>query len=176
MNQAPMVQRNAVGSAPAEVHRQSRLAKISEFLAFKLGTEEYCIDILSVQEIRSYEAPTRMVNAPNFIKGVVDLRGTIVPIVDMRLKFNLPSVTYDSLTVVIVLNVGSHVVGMVVDGVSDVVSLTPGELRPAPGFTGTIDNDHVLAIGSVEDRMLIVLDIEQLMTSSDIGLTKQNTH
>jgi purine-binding chemotaxis protein CheW len=156
--------------------RRMRLAGMSEFLAFKLGTEEYCIDIHRVQEIRSYEVPTRLVNAPDFMKGVVNLRGSIVPIVDMRLKFDLPLATYNSLTVVIVLNVGARVIGMVVDGVSDVVSLCPEALLPAPGFAAKIDSDCVLAIGSVMDRMLIVLDIEQLMLGPAIGLTNQSTH
>ena len=161
---------------PGAVARQSRLSSMSKFLVFKLGTEEYCIDILRVQEIRSYVIPTRVVEAPDFVKGVVNLRGVIVPIVDMRLKFALPVVTYDSLTVVIVLNVGARVVGMVVDGVSDVVSLSADELLPAPGFAAKIDNGHVLAIGSVQERMLIVLDIEQLMLSSVIGLDNRSSH
>lgn len=146
-----------------------RLAAMSKFLAFKLGAEEYCIDILRVQEIRSYIAPTLLVDAPDFIKGIVNLRGVIVPIVDMRLKFGLPLATYDSLTVVIVLNVGSQVVGMVVDGVSDVVSFAPDELLPTPAFTATIDSTHVLAIGSIRDRMLIVLDVEEFMTTQLSG-------
>ena len=107
---------------------------LREFLAFKLGAEEYGIDILRVQEIRSYEEPTRIANAPGFIKGVVNLRGVIVPIVDMRIKFNLESVNYDSFTVVIVLNIAGRVVGMVVDAVSDVITLTPEQLRPVPEF------------------------------------------
>lgn len=146
---------------------------IQEFLAFKLGNEEYGIDILRVQEIRSYEAPTRMANAPSFIKGVINLRGVIVPIVDMRLKFNLEQVDYNDFTVVIVLNIGKHVVGMVVDGVSDVITLSSGQLRPVPDFSSAISSDHVMAIGSVEDRMLILLDIEKLMTSADMGLVAQ---
>jgi len=148
----------------------SAVTSIREFLAFKLGDEEYGIDILRVQEIRSYEQPTHMANTPDFIKGVVNLRGVIVPIIDMRIKFKLAQVNYDGFTVVIVLNIGHQVVGMVVDGVSDVISLTPAQLRPAPEFAATIGNDHVLAIGSIEDRMLILLDIEQLMSSPEMGL------
>ncbi len=144
--------------------------KLREFLAFKLGSEEYGIDILRVQEIRSYEEPTRIANAPPFIKGVVNLRGVIVPIIDMRLKFNLEQSNYDSFTVVIVLNIGSRVVGMVVDAVSDVITLTPDQLRPVPEFNSTIASDHLLAIGAVEDRMLILVDIEKLMTSAEMGL------
>lgn len=143
-----------------------------EFLAFKLGAEEYGIDILRVQEIRSYEEPTRIANAPPFIKGVVNLRGVIVPIVDMRLKFNLEQARYDSFTVVIVLNIGQRVVGMVVDAVSDVITLQPEQLRPVPEFNSTISSDHLLAIGVVDERMLILVDIEKLITSPEMGLVE----
>ena len=148
---------------------------LREFLAFKLGAEEYGIDILRVQEIRSYEEPTRIANAPPFIKGVVNLRGVIVPIIDMRMKFNLEQANYDDFTVVIVLNIGSRVVGMVVDAVSDVITLQPDQLRPVPEFNSTIASDHILAIGAVENRMLILVDIEKLMTSSEMGLIEQST-
>ena len=143
---------------------------LREFLAFKLGDEEYGIDILRVQEIRSYEQPTRIASAPAFIKGVVNLRGVIVPIVDMRLKFNLASASYDSFTVVIVLNIGSRIVGMVVDAVSDVITLTPEQLRPVPEFNSAIAADHLLAVGSIDERMLILIDIEKLMSAAEMGL------
>jgi len=143
---------------------------IREFLAFKLGHEEYGIDILRVQEIRSYLQPTRMANAPAFVKGVINLRGVIVPIIDMRIKFELAQVNHDTFTVVIVLNIGTRVVGMVVDGVSDVITLTPEQLRPVPEFSSTIGSNHVLAMGSIEERMLILLDIEKLMSSAEMGL------
>ena len=152
----------------------SAVTSLREFLAFKLGAEEYGIDILRVQEIRSYEAPTRIANAPAFIKGVVNLRGVIVPIVDMRIKFNLELVNYDSFTVVIVLNIAGRVVGMVVDAVSDVITLTPEQLRPVPEFNSAIEADHLLAIGAIDDRMLILVDIEKLMRSSDMGLVEQS--
>jgi purine-binding chemotaxis protein CheW len=149
---------------------------LREFLAFKLGAEEYGIDILRVQEIRSYEAPTRIANAPSFIKGVVNLRGVIVPIVDMRIKFELDAVNYDSFTVVIVLNIAGRVVGMVVDAVSDVITLTPEQLRPVPEFNSSIEADHLLAIGAIDDRMLILVDIEKLMTSPEMGLVGEAAH
>jgi purine-binding chemotaxis protein CheW len=147
---------------------------LREFLAFKLGAEEYGIDILRVQEIRSYEEPTHIANAPAYLKGVVNLRGVIVPIIDMRMRFNLEQVGYDCCTVVIVLNIGRRVIGMVVDGVSDVITLTPGQLRPVPEFNSTIQSDHLLAIGSVNDRMLILIDIEKLMSSAELGLVEQS--
>ncbi|MBA3057132.1 MAG: chemotaxis protein CheW [Gammaproteobacteria bacterium] len=162
------------GASPAQAaSSKAAIASITEFLAFKLGTEEYGIDILRVQEIRSYEEPTRFANTPAFIKGVINLRGVIVPIIDMRLKFNLGEANYDHLTVVIVLNIGKQVVGMVVDGVSDVITLTPDQLRPVPEFSSAIDSDHLMAIGAIENRMLILLDIEKLMTSAEMGLVAQ---
>ncbi|MBT3068840.1 chemotaxis protein CheW [Rhodoferax sp. U11-2br] len=146
---------------------------ISEFLAFKLGEEEYGMDILRVQEIRSFERPTRMANAPEHILGVVNLRGVIVPIVDMRIKFQLNPVNYNTFTVVIVLNIGARVVGMVVDGVSDVITLSPEQLRPVPELSSAIGSDHLLAIGSLENRMLILIDIEKLMSSPEMRLVTQ---
>ena len=160
-------------TAPAHAATAQAATSLREFLAFKLGTEEYGIDILRVQEIRSYEEPTRIANAPAFIKGVVNLRGVIVPIVDMRLKFNLEQARYDSFTVVIVLNIGNRVMGMVVDAVSDVITLTPEQLRPVPEFNSTIESDHLLAIGAIDQRMLILVDIEKLMSGAEMGLVEQ---
>jgi purine-binding chemotaxis protein CheW len=153
-----------------------RAGRPGEYLAFKLDREDYGIDILCVQEIRSYEAPTRMANAPDFIKGVVNLRGVIVPIIDMRIKFGQPEPRYDHLTVVIVINVGNLVLGMVVDGVSDVVSLTADQLRPVPEMSASIISDHIQAIGDLQGRMLILLDIEALMTSAESGLVSPSVH
>ena len=144
----------------------------NEFLTFKLGSEEYGIEILKVQEIRCYEAVTHIANAPEFIKGVVNLRGIIVPIVDMRIKFKLGSVTYDETTVVIILNIANRVVGMVVDGVSDVTTLKPEEIRPAPEFGSGLDVKYLQGLGTVDDRMIILLDIEKLMTSRDMELVE----
>ncbi|NCN71344.1 MAG: chemotaxis protein CheW [Rhodoferax sp.] len=141
-----------------------------EYLTFKLDQEEYGIDILKVQEIRGYEPPTRIANAPAFIKGVVNLRGTIVPIVDMRLKFNCESAKYDSFTVVIILNLHHRIAGIVVDSVSDVMQLAPENLRAAPEVESVIDSDSVIGLGSLGERMLILLDIEKLMSGDDMGL------
>ena len=149
----------------------------SEYLTFTLGKEEYGIDILKVQEIRGYEAVTKIANAPDFIKGVVNLRGTIVPIVDMRIKFNLGEANYDQFTVVIVLNVARRVVGMVVDGVSDVIALGPEQVRPAPDFSSTtFDTKYITGLGTVDQRMLILVDIEKLMSGADMALIEQSAH
>jgi purine-binding chemotaxis protein CheW len=141
-----------------------------EYLTFRLDKEEYGIDILKVQEIRGYEPPTRIANAPSFIKGVVNLRGTIVPIVDMRLKFNCAQAQYDSFTVVIILNLRQRIVGIVVDSVSDVLELAAEDFRDAPDVESMIGSDAVLGLGSLGDRMLILLDIEKLMSGEDMGL------
>ena len=142
-----------------------------EYLTFRLGAEEYGIDILKVQEIRSYEPPTRIANAPEFIKGVVNLRGVIVPIVDLRLKLGCPTIEYNSFTVVIVLNVRNRVVGAVVDSVSDVLELNKDSIRPAPELSSaSVDTSFITGIGAVADRMLILMDIEGLMSSADMGL------
>ena len=146
----------------------------NEFLTFRLGSEEYGIEILKVQEIRGYDAITQIANSPDFIKGVVNLRGIIVPIVDMRIKFRLGNATYDQFTVVIILNVAGRVMGMVVDGVSDVINLDPEQMRPAPGMGSVIDTEYILGLGTVAERMLILIDIEKLMGSSDMGLIEQS--
>jgi purine-binding chemotaxis protein CheW len=141
-----------------------------EFLSFRLGTEEYGIEIVRVQEIRSYEAPTRIANAPNFVKGVVNLRGVIVPLIDLRLKFGLGEATYGDTTAVIVLNVARRVVGVVVDSVSDVVQLDGAQIKAVPEFNRTIDAAFMTGIGTVQDRMMILMDIEALIRNSDMGL------
>ena len=141
-----------------------------EFLTFRLGAEEYGIDILKVQEIRSYEPPTRIANAPAFIKGVVNLRGVIVPIVDLRLRLGCESAEYSALTVVIVLNVKGRVVGAVVDSVSDVLELAKDAIKPAPEMASAVDASFITGIGSVGERMLILMDIEGLMASQEMGL------
>ena len=145
----------------------------NEFLAFTLGKEEYGIDILKVQEIRGYEAVTRIANAPEFIKGVVNLRGIIVPIVDMRIKFNLGEPTYDQFTVVIILNISGRVMGMVVDSVSDVITLTADQVKPAPEMGTAFNTDYLIGLGTLDERMLILIDIDKLMSSAEMGLIEK---
>ncbi len=146
---------------------------VNEFLAFTLGKEEYGIDILKVQEIRGYENVTRIANAPEFIKGVVNLRGIIVPIVDMRIRFKLAAPTYDQFTVVIILNIAGRVVGMVVDSVSDVTQLTPEQIKPAPEMGTLMNTDYLIGLGTLDERMLILLDIDRLMSNEEMGLIEK---
>ncbi len=147
-----------------------------EFLAFRLGSEEYGIEILKVQEIRGYDRVTRIANTPNFIAGVTNLRGVIVPIVDLRVKFALDSADFDDNTIVIVLSLNSsRVVGIVVDGVSDVLSLDATQIKPAPEYTVALETQYLLGLGSLNERMLILVDIERLLNSDEMELIDKVT-
>ncbi|HXI37075.1 MAG TPA: chemotaxis protein CheW [Burkholderiales bacterium] len=144
-----------------------------EFLSFVLGDAQYCIDILKVQEIRTYEAPTRIANTPAFIKGVMNLRGNIVPIIDLRVKFGLPEQRLDTQTVVIVLNVAKRTVGVVVDGVSDVIAVAAAEIKPAPELAAALDTRYIQGLATVGGQMMILVDIERLMTSRDMAIVDE---
>ena len=186
------------GAAAGAIGPSARTAQGGEFLTFRLGAEEYGIDILRVQEIRSYEQPTRIANAPAFVKGVVNLRGVIVPIVDLRLKLGCDSAEYNAFTVVVVLNMRGRVVGAVVDSVSDVLELSKDEIKPAPELCSSVHASFITGIGTIKagqsdrqsgrqhdgpderqghkqsekysERMLILMDIEGLMGSAEMGL------
>jgi purine-binding chemotaxis protein CheW len=142
----------------------------SEYLTFTLASESYGIDILKVQEIRGYDAVTRIANTPEFIKGVINLRGVIVPIVDLRLKFRVGEATYHEFTVVIIINVLGKVVGIVVDGVSDVVALSAEQIKPAPEFGGALETRYLTGLGTLNDEMLILVDIEKLIASDEMKI------
>ena len=143
---------------------------IREFLSFRLGDAEYGIDLLKVQEIRGCDPVTKIVNTPAFIKGVIDLRGIIVPIVDLRLKFQLERADYSDLTVVIILNVAQRVVGIVVDGVSDVITLGCADIKPGPEFSYALDTRFITGIGKIDERLIVLIDIERLIRSSEMAL------
>ncbi|AMO83552.1 MAG: chemotaxis protein CheW [Hafnia sp.] len=143
-----------------------------EYLVFTLGAEEYGIEILKVQEIRGYERVTRIANTPDFILGVTNLRGVIVPIIDLRVKFDFPTADFNVNTVIIILNLSERVVGIIVDGVSDVTSLTNDQIRPAPDFSVTLSTEYLLGLGTVDDRMLILVDIEKLLNSEEMQLVE----
>jgi purine-binding chemotaxis protein CheW len=145
-------------------------ADSSEFLTFTLGAEEYGVDILKVQEIRRYDTVTRIPDTPDFIKGVVNLRGTIVPVIDLRQKLKFERADYDAFTVMIILNIARRVVGMVVDSVSDVMQLSAEQIRPAPEFGASVDTRFITGLGAIDDRMLILVDIEKLLRSPDMAL------
>lgn len=149
----------------------------TEFLTFRLGGEDYGIHILKVQEIRGYDAPTVIANAPPFVKGVINLRGVIVPVLDLRIRFGLDQPAYDATTVVIVLNVAERVVGVVVDAVCDVVPLAPATIQPPPEFAGSVlDLRYITGLATVDGRLVILLDIEKLMTGAEMGLVQEQVY
>ena len=147
-----------------------------EYLTFVLGTEQYGLEILKVQEIRGYDSVTQIANTPEFIKGVVNLRGKIVPIVDLRIKFHLGKVEYNEFTVVIILNLNGRVVGIVVDGVSDVMALKDEQIRDVPSLVTSIDTKYIVGLATVDQQMLILMDIEQLMSSQEMALLDSAVH
>jgi purine-binding chemotaxis protein CheW len=144
-----------------------------EILVFVLGQEEYGVDILKVQEIRGYEKVTPIPSAPDYLKGVMNLRGTIVPVIDMRMKFGMADPRYDSFTVVIILRIAARVIGIVVDGVSDVVPLAPGDVKPAPQLGALVDSSFLAGLATRDGRMVLLLDIEKFLSSGEMNLLNQ---
>jgi len=146
-----------------------------EVLVFILGGEEYAVDILKVQEIRGYVKVTAIPAAPAYLKGVVNLRGIIVPVIDMRIKFGLADPKYDSFTVVIILRVAGRVIGIVVDAVSDVVRLAPSEVKAAPALGSIVDSGFLAGLATQGDRMILLLEIEKFLSSGEMNLVAQAT-
>jgi len=160
-------------SGSAAVASADQDSNLREFLTFRLGEEEYGIEILKVQEIRGYEAVTAIANTPEFIKGIVNLRGTIVPIIDMRIKLGLKKVEYNQFTVVIILNIGTQVIGLVVDAVSDVTLLKAEQIRPAPDFGTTLNTAYITGLGTIDNHMIILVDIEKFMSGDEMALIER---
>jgi purine-binding chemotaxis protein CheW len=159
-------------SATANAVKDANGVDTQQFLTFKLAGEEYGVGILSVQEIRGWSAVTAIPHSPNWLLGVINLRGAVVPIIDLRIKFNFAKAEYNEFTVVIILNVGARVVGVVVDGVSDVITLGSEQIKPAPSLGSNTDTSHIIGFGTLDDRMRILMDVEKLMASADLGSIK----
>lgn len=142
---------------------------VNQYLTFCLGEEEYGIEILKVQEIKGYSAITYIPNTPPHIKGVMNLRGTVIPVVDLRAKFSMPAVDYNKFTVIIVVTVGEKILGLVVDAVSDVLNIAPGEVRPAPDFGARVDTKFISGVASLNDKLAVLLDIHKLLSEDDLA-------
>ncbi len=166
---------NPTSASPLPGTDSAHAAIGRELLTFTLGNEYYGVDILKVQEIRGYDTVTRIPGAPDFIKGVINLRGAIVPVIDLRIKFNLDSVVYNEFTVMIILNIARRIVGIVVDSVSDVTQLSPEQIKPTPEFGSALDTSYITGLGALDERMLILVDIESLMSSTDMALVDVQT-
>lgn len=150
-----------------------------QFLTFMLAGEEYGVDILRVQEIKGWDSVTPIPNTPDYIRGVINLRGTIVPIIDLRRRFHLEAVEYGPMTVVIVLKVEnpetgkSRVMGLVVDAVSDVYNVPDDTIKAAPDFGSVVDVDFVRGLATLENAMVIVLDIDRLLNADEIATVER---
>ncbi len=145
-----------------------------QYLTFILGDEEYGVDILKVHEIKGWTPTTPIPNSPCFMKGVINLRGTIVPIIDLRERFSLPKMDYGATTVVIVLNiaaeVGEHIIGIVVDAVSDTHTIGLQSLRSAPDIGGVVNIEYITGLATIEDKMVIILDIDRLLSKDELNV------
>jgi purine-binding chemotaxis protein CheW len=151
-------------------------ADTQQYLTFKLAGEEYGVGILTVQEIRGWSKVTKVPHTPNWLLGVINLRGVVVPIIDLRIKFNFASAEYNEFTVVIILTVATRVVGVVVDGVSDVITLANAEIKPAPSLGAGSDTRHIIGFGTLDERMRILMDVEKLMAGADMGVVDKAIH
>ena len=150
-------------NSSAQIAGTSRAAEAEQYLTFRLDGLDYGIPIHQVQEIRGWTKVTPLPNSPRYIRGVLNLRGTIVPIIDLRLRFNLPEVPYDAITVIVVINVGPRLAGIVVDAVSDVIDLDPEQRRNAPEFEGQANRQFVQGLTQVEDKLLVLIDVDKLV-------------
>jgi purine-binding chemotaxis protein CheW len=147
----------------------------NKYLTFVLATEEYAVDILRVQEIKGWSKVTPIPNTPPYICGVINLRGTIVPVIDLRLRFNLTHQEYGTMTVIVVVKVLSQngkerIMGVVVDAVSDVYDVSENELKPPPDFGSVISTEFVKGLATVEEKMVIVLDVDKLLNSQELAI------
>lgn len=176
MHQMPDIAPANAASSLSTLHRHScvtGVAATQKYLPFRLGTEEFAIDCKHVQEICNYIEPQHIYSVPGFIKGILKIKGKIVPIIDMRLKFGLEPFARESLMVIIIVNVGQRSLGMLVDRVSEIATLNKSQLRPPHDFATAVESDHILAIADIEGRMLPLLDIEMLVNSPALGLVAQ---
>jgi len=152
----------------------------NKYLTFVLATEEYAVDILRVQEIKGWNKPTPIPNTPEYLCGVINLRGTIVPIIDLRLRFGLERLPYGQMTVIVVVRVNSgnkeRIMGIVVDAVSDVYDINEAEVKPTPEFGSVINIEFVKGLANVSEKMIIILEIDALLNSDELAILEQTVH
>lgn len=161
--------------ADEEVTQHDSEKEFKELLTFFLAGEEYGVDILRVQEIKGWDSVTNIPNTPDYIRGVINIRGSIVPIIDMRLRFNLEMKEYDATTVVIVLNVvkngkADRTMGVVVDAVSDVYNVPADDVKASPDFGTAVDTEFVTGLATIDEKMIIVLDIDHMLNAAELAV------
>lgn len=163
----------SISSASKAMPPPDQTVAAAEFLVFGVCREEYAVNVEQVQELRGYEHVTSLANSADDIKGVINLRGTIVPLIDMRIRLGDDSPTYDGLTVVIILNLDQATIGMVVDSVSDVLTLTHAQIKPAPQVGSSMKDDYLMGIGTLDDRMLILIDVNRMISGAEAGMIQK---
>lgn len=151
-------------------------ADTQQFLTFELAGEEYGVGILAVQEIRGWTKVTKVPHTPPWLLGVINLRGVVVPVIDLRVKFNFAKAEFNETTVVIILTVATRVVGVVVDAVSDVITLANSQIKPAPSLGSDANTSHIIGFGTLDERMRILMDVEKLMAGADMGVFENAIH
>jgi purine-binding chemotaxis protein CheW len=164
--------------ARTEMNGIEQNSTTNKYLTFVLATEEYAVDILRVQEIKGWSKVTPIPNTPDYIRGVINLRGTIVPIIDLRLRFSLERLDYGQMTVVVVVKVVSgsreRIMGIVVDAVSDVYDVAENEIKPPPDFGSVISMEFIRGLATVNEKMVIILDIDRLLNSGELAIVEQH--
>src|SRR5690349_21965808 len=168
-------ERSAMQELSSQQQASATAVPLREFLSFRLGHEDYAIDILAVQEIRMFEAVTKLPSTPEYVKGVINLRGVIAPVIDLRVKFGFEKAEYGPFTVLVVLRINDRLAAVVVDAVADVVALTEHEIKPAPELGSAMNIEYVMGLGARGEQMLILLDIEKLLTSRELGIFDDET-
>ena len=154
----------------ATTKQTAEAVSAGQYLTFALGSEEYGIELLKVQEIKGYSAVTPIPSTPPHIKGVMNLRGAVIPVVDLRVRFGMETIEYTQFNVIIVINVGAKVMGLLVDAVSDVLNVGAGEVRPAPDFGTRADTRFISGMASAGDKIAVLLDIDRLLTEDDLNI------
>ncbi len=155
-----VVERNELQASAAEDERQ--------YLTFQLGEEFYGVNILKVQEIKGYTNVTRIPNTPDYMKGVLNLRGTIVPIINLRMKFGMEQIEHTAFTVIVVVVVRERVMGMIVDAVSDVLTVGANDVKPSPSFGTKVNTSFIDGIATAQEHLVTLLDIDQVLTDHEM--------
>jgi len=148
--------------------KTERAEEENQFVTFVIGEETYGVEVLKVQEIIGMTQITHVPNAMSFMKGVINLRGSVVPVVDMRIKFSMGEREYDTFTVIIIVEVRGRMIGMIVDSVSDVVNIPVRSIQDTPHFSAKIETDFIMGIGQVEEKLVIILDVDRIMSSEEM--------
>jgi purine-binding chemotaxis protein CheW len=152
--------------ASFDVHKKET-TELLQLVSFFIGSEEFGVDILYVQEINRMSQVTKVPNAPDFVNGVINLRGRVIPVIDLRLKFGMPKKEHDKNTRIIVMEVSGKTVGFIVDSVNEVLRISKDVTEPPPELAMGINSEYIKAVGKLEDRLLILIDLEKILSKEE---------